>query len=90
MKLLTGNSNKNLSLKISKFLKTKLVHSSIRKFGAFKQLGSEITLWDGALARLEVSTFSWALRSHFGHATIPHQTLVERCALTSAMQFVER
>ncbi len=32
MKLLTGNSNKNLSLKISKFLKTKLVHSSIRKF----------------------------------------------------------
>jgi ribose-phosphate pyrophosphokinase len=32
MKLLTGNSNKNLSQKISKFLKTKLVHSSIRKF----------------------------------------------------------
>ena len=32
MKLLTGNSNKNLSLKISKFLKTKLVHSSIKKF----------------------------------------------------------
>ena len=32
MKLLTGNSNKNLSVKISKFLKTKLVHSSIRKF----------------------------------------------------------
>ena len=32
MKLLTGNSNKNLSTKISKFLKTKLVHSSIRKF----------------------------------------------------------
>ena len=32
MKLLTGNSNKNLSHKISKFLKTKLVHSSIRKF----------------------------------------------------------
>ena len=32
MKLLTGNSNKNLSQKIAKFLKTKLVHSSIRKF----------------------------------------------------------
>ncbi len=32
MKLLTGNSNKNLSQKISKILKTKLVHSSIRKF----------------------------------------------------------
>tara|TARA_Y100000590_G_C15511412_1_gene935551 strand:- start:62 stop:994 length:933 start_codon:yes stop_codon:yes gene_type:complete len=32
MKLLTGNSNKNLSIKISKFLKTRLVHSSIRKF----------------------------------------------------------
>ena len=32
MKLLTGNSNKNLSQKISKFLKTKLIHSSIKKF----------------------------------------------------------
>ena len=32
MKLLTGNSNKNLSQKISKHLKTKLVHSSIKKF----------------------------------------------------------
>ncbi len=32
MKLLTGNSNKQLSQKISKHLKTKLVHSSIRKF----------------------------------------------------------
>ena len=32
MKLLTGNSNKNLSQKISKNLKTKLIHSSIRKF----------------------------------------------------------
>ena len=32
MKVLTGNSNKKLSQKISKFLKTKLVHSSIRKF----------------------------------------------------------
>jgi ribose-phosphate pyrophosphokinase len=32
MKLLTGNSNKTLSQKISKFLKTKLVHSSIKKF----------------------------------------------------------
>jgi len=32
MKLLTGNSNKSLSQKISKQLKTKLVHSSIRKF----------------------------------------------------------
>ena len=32
MKLLTGNSNKNLSKKISKFLKSRLVDSSIRKF----------------------------------------------------------
>ena len=32
MKLLTGNSNKNLSKKISKYLKTKLINSSIRKF----------------------------------------------------------
>ena len=32
MKLLAGNSNKQLSQKISKFLKSKLVHSSIRKF----------------------------------------------------------
>ena len=32
MKILTGNSNKNLSQKISKYLKTKLVHSSIKKF----------------------------------------------------------
>ena len=32
MKLLTGNSNKSLSQKISKHLKTKLVHSSIKKF----------------------------------------------------------
>jgi len=32
MKLLTGNSNKSLSQKISKQLKTKLVHSSIKKF----------------------------------------------------------
>ena len=32
MKLLTGNSNKNLSKKIAKYLKTKLVNSSIRKF----------------------------------------------------------
>ena len=32
MKLLSGNSNKILSKKISKFLKTKLVHSSIKKF----------------------------------------------------------
>ena len=32
MKVLTGNSNKKLSQKISKFLRTKLVHSSIRKF----------------------------------------------------------
>ena len=32
MKLLTGNSNKSLSQKISKHSKTKLVHSSIRKF----------------------------------------------------------
>ena len=32
MKLLAGNSNKSLSQKISKHLKTKLVHSSIRKF----------------------------------------------------------
>jgi ribose-phosphate pyrophosphokinase len=32
MKLLSGNSNKPLNKKISKFLKTKLVNSSIRKF----------------------------------------------------------
>ena len=32
MKLLTGNSNKNLSKKIAKFLKSKLVNSSIKKF----------------------------------------------------------
>jgi len=32
MKLLTGNSNKPLSKTIAKFLKTKLVNSSIRKF----------------------------------------------------------
>ena len=32
MKLLTGNSNKSLSQKISKQLRTKLVHSSIKKF----------------------------------------------------------
>ena len=32
MKLLTGNSNKLLSKKIAKFLKSKLVNSSIRKF----------------------------------------------------------
>jgi len=32
MKILTGNSNKKLSSKISKYLKNKLVNSSIRKF----------------------------------------------------------
>ena len=32
MKLLTGNSNKHLSQKISKYLKTNLVNSNIRKF----------------------------------------------------------
>ena len=32
MKLLSGNSNKTLSKKIAKFLKSKLVNSSIRKF----------------------------------------------------------
>ena len=32
MKILTGNSNKNLSEKISKQLKTKLVNNSIKKF----------------------------------------------------------
>ncbi len=32
MKILTGNSNKNLSDKISKYLKNRLVNSSIRKF----------------------------------------------------------
>tara|TARA_Y100000816_G_C26083294_1_gene571280 strand:- start:1002 stop:1934 length:933 start_codon:yes stop_codon:yes gene_type:complete len=32
MKLLTGNSNKPLSKKIAKFLKSKLINSSIRKF----------------------------------------------------------
>ncbi|MDC3030442.1 ribose-phosphate pyrophosphokinase-like domain-containing protein, partial [Candidatus Pelagibacter sp.] len=32
MKLLTGNSNKVLSKNIAKYLKAKLVNSSIRKF----------------------------------------------------------
>ena len=32
MKLLSGNSNKPLSKQIAKFLKSKLVNSSIRKF----------------------------------------------------------
>ena len=32
MKLLSGNSNKVLSKNIAKYLKTKLVNSSIRKF----------------------------------------------------------
>ena len=32
MKLLTGNSNKPLSKNIAKYLKTKLVNSSIKKF----------------------------------------------------------
>ena len=32
MKLLSGNSNKPLSKQISKYLKTKLVNSSIKKF----------------------------------------------------------
>ena len=32
MKILTGNSNRNLSNKISKYLKNRLVNSSIRKF----------------------------------------------------------
>ena len=32
MKLLTGNSNKHLSQKISKYLKTKLVNSNIENF----------------------------------------------------------
>ena len=32
MKILTGNSNKNLSEKIAKHLKNRLVNSSIRKF----------------------------------------------------------
>ena len=32
MKLLTGNSNKPLSKNIAKYLKSKLVNSSIRKF----------------------------------------------------------
>ena len=33
MKLLTGNSNKNLSLKLSKYLKTKLVNSNSKICG---------------------------------------------------------
>ena len=37
MKIITGNSNKNLSLRISKYLKNRLVRSSIRKF-IYKQL----------------------------------------------------
>ena len=32
MKLLTGNSNKALSKNIAKYLKTKIINSSIRKF----------------------------------------------------------
>ena len=32
MKIITGNSNKNLSVKISKYLKNRLVRSTIRKF----------------------------------------------------------
>jgi ribose-phosphate pyrophosphokinase len=32
MKIITGNSNKNLSLRISKYLKNRLVRSSIKKF----------------------------------------------------------
>ena len=32
MKIITGNSNKNLSFRISKYLKNRLVKSSIRKF----------------------------------------------------------
>ena len=32
MKILTGNSNKNLSSKIAKYLKEKIVNSNIRKF----------------------------------------------------------
>ena len=32
MKIITGNSNKNLSLKISKYLKNRLVRSTIKKF----------------------------------------------------------
>ena len=32
MKILTGNSNKHLSGKISKYLKNKLINSSIKKF----------------------------------------------------------
>mgnify|MGYP001283365730 CR=1 FL=1 len=43
MKLLSGNSNKILSQKIAKFLKTKLVNSSIKKFadGEIKVLVTE-------------------------------------------------
>ena len=32
MKLLTGNSNKNLSIKISKYLRSKLVNSNVKRF----------------------------------------------------------
>jgi len=32
MKIISGNSNKNLSLRISKYLKNRLVHSTIKKF----------------------------------------------------------
>ena len=32
MKIITGNSNKNLSLRISKYLKNRLVRSTIKKF----------------------------------------------------------
>ena len=36
MKIITGNSNKNLSLKISKYLKNRLVRSSIENFRMVK------------------------------------------------------
>ncbi len=37
MKLLTGNSNKVLSKNIAKYLKTKIVNSSIRKFSVIEK-----------------------------------------------------
>ena len=37
MKILTGNSNKYLSEKISRHLKTKLVNNSIKKFTAWRR-----------------------------------------------------
>ena len=41
MKLLTGNSNKHLSVKLSKYLKTKLVNSNWQKIKFVKLVINE-------------------------------------------------